>query len=182
MPTETFLEIRLKATPVWRGVIVPSTIKLPKLHDVIQVSMGWTDSHLHFFRTKFGTYEPLSEDGDTMPESMDEAEFSLDQLVGKKGDRASYMYDFGDSWDHDLVVKAIVPCAKRRRRAECILGEMACPPEDVGGVPGYQALCEAMAKGPVAEKNRYLDWLGEEFDAKAFDQQAVQKILAKLPV
>jgi len=182
MPTETALEIRLKGTSVWRGVIVPSSIKLPKLHAVIQVSMGWTDSHLHFFRSKFGTYEPVSEEDDLMPESMDEAEFSLDQLVGKKGDRISYVYDFGDSWDHDLIVKAIIPCPKRRRRAECILGELACPPEDVGGVHGYQTLCQAMAKGAGAEWDHYLDWLGEAFDAKAFDQQAVQKRLAKLPV
>ena len=84
MPTETALEIRLKGTPVWRGVLVPSTIKLPKFHAVIQSSMGWTNAHLHFFRTKFGTYEPESEEGDSWSDSMNEAEVTLDQLVGKK--------------------------------------------------------------------------------------------------
>lgn len=182
MPTETALEIRLKGTSVSRGVLVPSTIKLPKLHAVLQVSMGWTDSHLHIFRTKFGTYEPASDKNEAMTESMNEAEFSLDQLVGTKGDRLSYLYDFGDSWDHDLIVKAIIPCPKRRRRAECILGEGACPPEDVGGIPGYLSLCEAMATDDHPEQANYLDWLGERFDPKAFDLAAVQKRLAKLPV
>ncbi len=84
MPTKTALEIRLKGTLIRRGVIVPSAIKLPKLHTVIQISMGWANSHLHFFRTRFGTYEPLAEDEDARAESIDEAEFSLDQLVGKK--------------------------------------------------------------------------------------------------
>ncbi len=87
MPTKTALEIRLKGTLIRRGVIVPSAIKLPKLHTVIQISMGWANSHLHFFRTRFGTYEPLAEDEDAGVESMDEAEFPLDQLVGKKGTR-----------------------------------------------------------------------------------------------
>lgn len=113
---------------------------------------------------------------------MDEAGFTLDQLVSEKGDRLSYLYDFGDSWDHDLLVKQVIPCSKRRRRAECILGEMACPPEDVGGIPGYLALCEAMAKGSSRAKSQYLEWLGEEFDPKAFDLPAVQKRLAGMPV
>lgn len=182
MPTETALEIRLKGTPVWRGVLVPSTIKLPKFHAVIQSSMGWTNAHLHFFRTKFGTYEPESEEGDSWSDSMNEAEVTLDQLVGKKGDRLSYLYDFGDSWDHDLIVKAIIPCAKRRRRAECIFGEGACPPEDIGGIPGYLSLCESMSVKDHPERARFLDWLGEPFDPKAFDQSTVQKRLARLPV
>ena len=182
MPNETALEIRLKGTPVWRGVLVPSTIKLPKFHAVIQSSMGWTNAHLHFFRTKFGTYEPESEEGDSWSDSMNEAEVTLDQLVGKKGDRLSYLYDFGDSWDHDLIVKAIIPCAKRRRRAECFLGEGACPPEDIGGIPGYLSLCESMSVKDHPERARFLDWLGEPFDPKAFDQSTVQKRLARLPV
>lgn len=182
MPSETLLEIHLKGTRVGRGIIVPSTIKLSKLHRVIQESMGWTDSHLHAFHTKHGTFEPRSDEDDFMSDSMDEAEFTLDQLVGMKGAKLSYVYDFGDSWDHELTVKAIIPCPTRRRRAECLLGEMACPPEDIGGVPGYLALCEAMTTGSAADKDSYCDTLGADFEPRAFDLVAVQKRLAELAV
>ncbi len=131
------LDLRDTKPPVWRRLEVSGDITLPRLHDVIQTAMGWTNSHLHRFRTGVDHRSPYFlapfdfEEGE---DGMAEDDVRLDQLVREKGDALWYEYDFGDSWDHVLKVEAVLP--KPPEQVRCTGGRMACPPEDCGGVWG----------------------------------------------
>lgn len=164
--------------PIWRRIDVPGDITLPQLHDVIQAAMGWTDSHLHCFRTgnernspEFLTQFAL-EEGD---EGMAEDGVRLDQVVADEGDRLWYDYDFGDGWDHVLRVEKVLDVPPSA--PTCLTGKLACPPEDCGGVWGYQDLAAWVRSGyddalrPEAFDSdaEGLAWLGEEWHPDVFD-------------
>ncbi|CPY34284.1 TnpR [Mycobacteroides abscessus] len=128
--------------PIWRRLVLPGDLVLDELHDVLQVAMGWQDGHLHKFgvgadrrtRAYFVTRFDLSEGDDGLVEDG----VRLDQVVSGKGDRLFYDYDFGDGWEHVLVVEDVLddpPSAP-----VCLAGKMACPPEDCGGLGGYEEL------------------------------------------
>lgn len=142
------LDLHGAKPPVWRRLELPGDLTLPRLHDVIQASMGWTNSHLHQFRTgrdhrspSFVTHFDL-EEGD---EGVLEDDVRMDQLVAAKGDELWYAYDFGDGWDHRLVVEEVLDEAPPAVR--CIAGRMACPPEDCGGLGGYEELSAWVRSG-----------------------------------
>lgn len=127
--------------PVWRRVLVPSAYTLEQLHEVIQISMGWTSTHLYQFRIGRDRYRGFDEDG-----GCDSAEPASVRLasIANKGDRFSYEYDFGDGWDHTVLVEDTVAAAGPPQPA-CLGGRRACPPEDVGGPWGYAGFLEALA-------------------------------------
>jgi hypothetical protein len=142
------LELHGAKPPVWRRLELPGDLSLPRLHDVIQAAMGWTNSHLHRFRTAsghrspyFATHFDLEED----EYGTLEDDVRLDQLVAEKDDELWYEYDFGDGWDHKLVVEEVLdePLPSMR----CAGGRMACPPEDCGGVGGYEELAAWVRSG-----------------------------------
>jgi hypothetical protein len=155
--------------PVWRRVLVPVTMTLGELHQVIVRVMGWDGGHLHVFSDgmfKYGT--PDGELG-----HQDEDDFELDGVLSDPGDRLSYTYDFGDDWEHDIRLEKVLPSDAATAVPTCLAGRGACPPEDCGGVWGYASLKEAIAD-PVQEEHReLLEWLGLEdpsdFDPAAFD-------------
>jgi hypothetical protein len=180
---------------IWRRVLVPYDIKLPRLHDVIQIAMGWTDSHLHVFKTKTASYETFFDDGDDLvfgqdfpgaSEKLDESEYRLSDLLAKPRARCVYTYDFGDDWKHDIVLEKLAPAGKRITHAEVLAGENACPPDDCGGVPGYCDLIEILSspKHPRHEDRR--EWLGLEkggkFDPAFYDMAAANTELHRLKV
>jgi hypothetical protein len=170
---------------IWRRLLVPAEIKLSKLHAVLQTSMGWEESHLHSFRYEHMTYEPKASrklgGGLFERETQDEAKVRLVDLLNGEGDRLVYEYDFGDGWEHEVRVEKIVPVGSGGvRRAICLAGERACPPEDCGGLPGYDHLLEVMANPKHPERGEMLEWLGEAFDPEAFDAARVDAALLKL--
>jgi len=172
---------------IWRRLLVPSDIKLSKLHAVLQTSMGWGECHLHSFRHEHMTYEPKANrefgGGLFETETQDEAKVRLADLLTVIGDRLVYEYDFGDGWEHEVRVEKIVPVgAGGARKAICLAGARACPPEDCGGLPGYDHLLEVMANPKHPEHGEMLDWLGERFDPEAFDAARVDAALSKLKV
>ena len=120
-------------------------MRLNCLHDVFQIVMGWTDSHLHQFEKDgacYGVpYDEFEEDG---IEIIDSNSVSLNGLLKSEGDSLLYLYDFGDNWRHDVVVEKIVPGGDAPIRPECVAGERHCPPEDVGGVRGYEEFLEVI--------------------------------------
>jgi len=174
------IKVTLKGSkpPIWRRILVPGSVTLAKLHDILQVTMGWTDSHLHQFDVR-GTYygEPHPE---YFHEVRDERRVRLDQIVTGEGFRFIYEYDFGDSWEHDLLVEKILPPDPGRQYPVCIKGKGACPPEDVGGIWGYYDFLEAIRDPKHEEHEDYLEWIGGEFDPEAFDLEAVNAELARL--
>ena len=129
--------------PVWRRLLVPADIRLHRFHDVIQVAMGWTDTHMHVFSTDFGEY------GLPDPELgfRDERKARLDRFLAATGDRIRYTYDFGDDWEHEIVVEKLLRENDGDQIPVCLAGKGACPPEDCGGVWGYADLVETIANG-----------------------------------
>jgi hypothetical protein len=165
--------------PVWRRLAIPSDMPLGALHYVLQLAMGWDDSHLHDFRvgkTTYGDPEMLEELGDA-----DEWEASLAEVAPRRGSRLRYTYDYGDNWEHDIVVEQVGPPMPDVRYPVCVAGERAGPPDDCGGVWGYADLLEALADPNHPEHGWMLEWAGGPIDPEAFDLDEVNKRLARLP-
>ena len=162
---------------IWRRFVVPSDITLDRLHDVIQVVMGWTDSHLHEFtvgKKRYTEYPESREDG------LECGRYCLGDLIKQKGRTFRYLYDFGDSWEHELILednRYVDP--ELQSAVECLDGARACPPEDVGGIPGYYEFCEAVKDPEHEEHESYLVWRGGEYDSEQFSAGEVNWELLK---
>lgn len=163
--------------PVWRRLLVPAEMRLDRLHDVIQTSMSWTDTHLQVFSTAAGDY------GVPDPELgfRDERNARLGQFLQQQGDRIRYAYDFGDGWEHDILLEKRLDVEPGVQHPACIAGKGACPPEDCGGPRGYADLKETLANPRHEDHDHMLDWLGleraAEFDPAAFDLAEIKEVL-----
>ena len=174
------LKITLQNTkpPIWRRLQVRAGMTLPRLHDTIQIAMGWTDSHLHQFiigGVAYGLPDP--EFGDDM---RSEQRVKLDRVIAAEKDRLVYEYDFGDSWTHLILLEKILPPDPNVHYPRCLAGKRACPPEDVGGVWVYAAFLEAIGSRDHPEHEEMLDWCGGAFDPEAFSLDEVNQALRGL--
>ena len=163
---------------IWRRILVPSDITLEDLHYILQVAMGWTNSHLHQFivgRTSYGEPHP-----DYDLEMRDERRVRLNQVIAGEGFKFAYEYDFGDSWVHTLLVETILPLEAGRQYPVCVKGRRACPPEDVGGMWGYGEFLEAIRDADHPRHEEYLVWAGGELDPDEFDLEETNEILSGL--
>lgn len=154
---------------VWRRFVLPSETKLPKFNRMLEAVMGWEGYHLHMFEVadlRIGQPDDFSTD------IIDERHLVLEQLLSRVGSQLQWSYDFGDGWEHDVVVEAIEAPSPDVRYPTCTAGERACPPEDCGGVWGYEELRVALADPAHAEHEHLRDWAGAGFDPDAFDQMA----------
>ena len=166
--------------PIWRRVLVRGDSTLAELHQVLQPVMGWWDCHLHQFivgETYYG--EPHPDYSDYL-EMNDERQFTLGDIVFGEGSKFAYEYDFGDSWEHVLLVEKILSPEPGQHYPTCIKGRRACPPEDVGGIWGYAEFLQAIQNPDHPEHEEYLEWGGEAFDPEAFDLDAVNAALREL--
>jgi hypothetical protein len=171
----TLLEIN---PPIWRRLQVPNRIWLCCLHDVIQIAMGWSDSHLHQFEkngTNWGVVE-YDEFGDLELISEDRA--PLDEVLKTAGESLIYIYDFGDNWRHEVVLEQITS-SDASAKPICLSGERRCPPEDVGGAHGYQEFLEAVFDPKHEEFEHYRQWAGDPVHAEEFDLKAVNAKLSR---
>jgi hypothetical protein len=167
---------------VWRRVQVRSDATLGELHAIIQMAMGWSNSHLHHFivgklpNLRFiGAPDPY-EDGDLKNEENENEVLISRVLTGSKT-KITYEYDFGDSWEHEVVLEEVMEAKARVFYPRCVAGENACPPEDVGGVWGYVDFLQAINNTDHKQHNFYLEWVGGEFNPEKFDLDAVNKLL-----
>ncbi len=182
---ELEISLRYIKPRIWRRFVVPEAIKLHRLHAVIQTVMGWTDTHLHSFRV--GDREYVHRDAEdtewdhTLADITihDEREHTLRDLVRARGDKFTYTYDFGDSWDHDLKVKSITLSPKPMVSAVCVAGARACPPENCGGPYGYLELCEALPDPRHPQHEHWKDWI-EDYDPQAFDLDEINQALSRV--
>jgi hypothetical protein len=162
--------------PIWRRLELPGDTSLAELHHVIQLAFGWEDSHLHVFETLYGDFGVADRELGYRAEKP----VTLEQVAPGVGDRMQYTYDFGDSWEHDIVVEELLdrqPVAYPR----CTAGERAAPPEDCGGVWGYGALVDVIGDPTHPEHAERLDWLGlesaDDFQPARFDPAEVTRAL-----
>jgi len=169
------------APTVWRRIIVPETIKLPKLHQVFQVALGWTNSHLHEFiigGVRYANTDP--EIGDEL-EQVDEKRVVLFKALGIDARCFDYVYDFGDDWHHAIILEARHPhSGVAPSLIHCSGGANACPPEDLGGPRGYAEFLAGLADENHPEHDRYLEWRGGGFDPKRFDLDKTNLTLSKI--
>jgi Plasmid pRiA4b ORF-3-like protein len=160
--------------PIWRRLQVESGVTLDRLHDTLQLVMGWTNSHLHGFRFPSSQKDAR---GRLLPiERADEKATRLDELLRRRTDWLVYDYDFGDSWEHELLLEEIHPRLPSTRLPIVLAGRGACPPEDVGGLPGYYHFLEAIKDPNHPEHEDMLEWAGKDFDASAFDVQEINRV------
>ncbi|MEK7914882.1 plasmid pRiA4b ORF-3 family protein [Burkholderia contaminans] len=171
--------------PIWRRIEVEGTESLRKLHHILQAAFGWEDTHLHDFLIDGMTYAMFEVDDvadfadpDT---TADDRKVRL-QTVLKPGSRFVYRYDFGDGWNHNVVVEKMETVdSEPWGEAQVIDGARACPPEDVGGPRGYQAFLDTLSHDPDSEQAaRYRNWIGPGFDAELFDLRAANAALLRM--
>ena len=156
--------------PVLRVLQIRGDASLGKLHDYLQGVMGWTDSHLHEFKIKGERYrdaEQMYEDS-IEPDMYDEKKHTLSKLL-KEGDTFEYEYDFGDCWEHDILVEKIIPPQEGIYYPLCLYGERSCPPEDCGGPWGYEDLLNIIKNPTHEDHKQYSEWAGKGFDPVKFD-------------
>jgi len=166
---------------IWRKIVVPSDYTFYALHCAIQDAMWWCDGHLHSFtidmREKKITKQvmgynkliylslPSAEDDfcdDSRPKDLDEREELISNWFGVITKQCIYTYDFGDNWDHTILLEKIIPMDQKEHYPKCLGGKNACPPEDCGGTGGYERLQEILADPTHEEHSHILDWLNLE--------------------
>jgi len=145
------------------------------IQDIFQIAMGWEDYHLHEFLHKREHYGPVVDEYGDNPE--DESSYNLDDLLKRVGSSFTYLYDFGDSWEHEVVVEKITPLSKQSKLPQCTTGARACPPEDVGGICGYERMLKILRNTDHEEYEETLEWLGDDFEPKSFDKEVVNRKL-----
>ncbi len=172
--------------PIWRRLELASDLTLARLHDIVQTAMGWTDSHLHEFASGDSPTDRLAEhyrpqaslDDDVL--GVDEASVRLDEVLAEPGDRLFYSYDLGDDWSHTLRLEAVSPREPEQPAAACLAGARACPPEDCGGIWGYQDLLRTLSRPESADAEDLLEWVGPGFDPGRFDADEVNATLVRM--
>jgi hypothetical protein len=174
------LNIILKhiAPPIWRRIQVAGDTTLGDLHCIVQAVMGWENDHLHVFQV--GKVEYATLDGDQAVTSLsarDEWEAQVGKVLPAVGSKAQYEYDFGDSWEHDIVVEKILPAEEGKRLPVCLAGARACPPEDCGGPYSYASFASAIRDPKHPEYRIWREWFDRDFNPEAFDLDAINKRL-----
>ncbi len=176
MSYELKVTLREVRPAIWRRVRVAGSLTLRDLHHVLQVALGWTDSHLHEFEIRGRRYGMPDSEEDYGESPLDEVEYRLGELV-RVGDRFEYVYDFGDNWRHEVVAEKRVPLERDAPKADCLAGKRACPPEDCGSTYGYAHLLEVLADPKHEEHAELREWVGPDFAPESFDAAWVSRQL-----
>ena len=143
---------------VWRRILVPRDITLRQLHRTLQTVMGWADSHLHQFALPRQKLAGPSYGLGTKVANENRTE--LGELIWTVGARLLYEYDFGDGWQHELVLEEIL-LGDESFRQMCVVGQRCCPPEDCGGPQGFAELIEALGDADHPDHQEVSEWLGD---------------------
>lgn len=181
------VKIELEGTrlPIWRTVELPSNICLERFAGVVNDAMGWHGCHLHQFITKDLCYLPsdYEEDGffPKEGETWDSSVVSLGEVLCEKGSTMKYEYDFGDNWMHRITVESLQDYEPGEEQSIVLLdGANACPPDDCGGIRGYEKMLEALKKPRSKQAREYKNWLGYVFDPLEFDKEDTRFRLASI--
>ncbi len=173
------IELLYVAPAIWRRLLVPAAIKLHRLHGVLLWTMGWAGGHLHEFVIGHDHYGVPDPDYDTPPQVQREDRVTLAAALGARKSFI-YLYDFGDGWEHRVTVEKILPPEPGLKLPLCLAGANACPPEDVGGPPGYADFLAAINDPAHEEHASMLEWCAGSFDPTAFRTDDINTALRQL--
>lgn len=166
--------------PIWRRIRVSGDCTLRKLHHFIQAAFGWHSTHMHEFSDGMNRYLPL--DAELMhmfDDALDDRKTKLRRVL-KNIDRLRYLYDFGDSWQHVIAVETVEPSDVSGTWCEVLDGARACPPEDVGGVPGYLDFLASLQQSESKVGRSALVWAGGSFNPELFDRRAANAAVQRI--
>jgi hypothetical protein len=161
---------------IWRRILVNSDILLVDLHKIIQTTMGWTNSHLHVFSDGIEEYAPKEFE---VEDTKDSRIIRLDKILNSEKSKITYEYDFGDGWEHTLILEKILPPGSQVQTPKCIAGKRNCSPEDCGGIWGYSNMLEVLKQPEHEEYESYIEWLGGEYDPEYFNKDEINTLLEK---
>lgn len=180
MRTVYQIKVTLKGSkpPIWRRMQVASDTTLVQLHRIVQRVIGWAGSHLYQFVIGNRAYGDPGMLGEL--EAKDGRPVPLETIVRREKDKFLYEYDFGDSWEHELLVEKRLPLAEGKRYPVCLAGKRACPPEDCGSIWGYASFLETIRDPEHPEHDEMLEWVGSEFDPDALDLDQINRELQRL--
>ncbi|MFC9848665.1 plasmid pRiA4b ORF-3 family protein [Streptomyces sp. NPDC060223] len=174
------IALRDSRPPIWRRLEVPSDITLRQLHDVIQAAFGWEEYHMWAFETGRDRYGVADRDLGIRSAASNR----LGQVAPHTGARLRHTYDLGDDWEHDILIEDVTAPEADTAYPRCLTGRRACPPEDCGGIWGYDYLIEILADPAHEEHEDRLEWLGldsaDQFDPAVFDAAQVNSVLSAL--
>ena len=174
---ELYIEVQDIKPLIWRRLLVPLTITLPKLHDILQITLGWTDSHLHSFTFGERSFSMPYDEFFGGLEMEDERRKTLGAVLGRDRGEFSYLYDFGDSWRCRIRVTPRPDADPDWSYPLCVGGARAVPPDDVGGTTGYERFLEVIRDPQHEEHEETLVWIGGAFDPEGFDLNVVNRIV-----
>jgi Plasmid pRiA4b ORF-3-like protein len=164
---------------IWRLVAVPDWITLKQLHRVIQTAFAWEDCHLYEFDIAGQRYADYDSDWDfDEPAAKADKAHLVHCLSGKK--TFTYTYDFGDDWVHKVTIKKSVPLPEANFSPVCLGGARAAPPDDVGGIGGYENMLAILADPNDDEYGQMKEWLNDDYEPDVFDQSRVDRLLLKI--
>jgi hypothetical protein len=161
---------------VWRQVLVPGSATLATLHSVIQLTMGWSNKHLHNFEISGNTYEMRDDENDD--DELIETDYTVEMVV-REGDRFVYEYDFGDGWTHHIQIEAVLPTNPELTIPTVLAGANMCPHEDSGGPRVYKRILKetsTFGDGISDERNPHF----REFAPRAFDVVEINARLQRM--
>lgn len=172
--TSNILQLRVSvigiSPPIWRKLLVSSDSTLHDLHLMIQAAFGWYNYHLYEFTDRYNNYSRPDDWDELHEKEIDSTGVTLGDLNLQRGGKFSYMYDFGDGWEHRISVQKILPSDPSVRLPACTGGKRNCPPEDCGGVYGYYDVLKKASDPQDPEHNEIVEWLGK-YDPEEFDLQ-----------
>lgn len=178
---QILVTLQESADPViWRRLLVSPATTLARLHHILVTAMGWENSHLHLFTVDGVLYGQASPEWEL--DVRDEKKTQLQDVLTQAGAAMEYEYDLGDSWRHDIVLEDILTAEEGARYPILVDGAGACPPEDVGGIAGYEHFRRALADPRHDEHDEYVHWAGlnsaQDFDPARFALEATRKALS----
>lgn len=181
--------VRIKVTlkdvkpAVMRCLVVPITLRLDRLHLTLQAAFGWTDSHLFEFLAGEGWHWGIPDpDNDFGHQPIDARKARLSDIVHETGAKTiHYLYDFGDSWDHVIKLEKWFENTSTDGLPLLLDAVGRCPPEDVGGPPGYADYLEAIGDPAHPEHEHMRTWGPDRFDPNVVDRAALEAAVSALP-
>ncbi len=185
MTDETIARLRISLNDtdpeIWHVVDVPLTASLKMLHDIVQAAMGWEDYHLWEFETgdrRYGLPDPEWPDDELAAAKN----IKLGALIERGVREMTYTYDMGDNWEHAIAVEAVRPGDPDVKYPRFIDGARRCPPEDVGGAPGYENFLEAIADPDHEEHGELRQWYGGPYDPDDIDELITKRRVAAIAI